>query len=572
MSRILEEKRSKSAEQSLYRILRAKILASMILVPVAPFILVVIIGFHHFAGSLQSTTISRLIRIVDDHRRTIELFLNERKTDLQFVADSYRFDDLARPAMLEEVFRNLQKKSVAFVDLGIFDESGVHIAYSGPYKLTGKVYREAEWFKEVMKKGYYVSDVFLGYRQVPHFVVALLKKDKDQVWVIRATIDTLLFNDIVEKVRIGKTGESYILNKDGLFQTERRSGGALMEKDTDGMVSLQPHPKTMTFVKRDASGEIYLYSTTWLKDNNWLLVVRQEKADAFKALRSATYMVILISILGGVTIVAMAFYMTNRIFTELRRIEDEKSQLSQQLIIASRLAEIGEMSAGFAHEINNPLQIIRAEQTLIETIIEELKEKGDLKGSEELKELEDSLRQIRVQTDRCGGITQALLKFAREKETEPTAVDLKRFLPEVIGLVIRKADVEGIDVQQVISDDIPLLHVDASQLQQVLVNLLNNAIYAIVEQHGTAGGRLEISAKATDGRVEIAVMDNGFGISPENMEKIFTPFFTTKPVGRGTGLGLSVCYSIIEKMGGVLGVQSEQGKGSTFTIHLPVNR
>jgi two-component system NtrC family sensor kinase len=556
-------------KQGDYKRLSLKILASMILVPVVPFVLVVFVSFHHFAGSLQSTTISSLIRIVDDHRRTIELFLTERKTDLQFVADSFGFDDLTRPALLQEVFRNLQKKSVAFVDLGIFDESGVHIAYSGPYELTGKVYREAEWFKEVIKKGYYVSDVFLGYRQVPHFVVALVKKDKDRAWVIRATIDTLLFNDIVEKARIGKTGESYILNKDGLFQTERRSGGGLMEKDTDGMANLLPHQGTRTFVEKDVAGETYLYATMWLKDNNWLLVVRQEKADAFKALRSATYMVILISILGGFTIVAMAFYMTNRIVTEMRRIDEEKSRLSQQLIVAGRLAEIGEMSAGFAHEINNPLQIIRAEQTLIETIVSEMKEQGELKESEEMEEIEDSLRQIRVQTDRCGGITQALLKFAREKETAPAAVDLKRFLPEVIGLVIRKADVEGIDVQQVVSDDIPLIQVDASQLQQVLVNLLNNAIYAIVEQHGAAGGKLEISAKAAGGRVEIAVTDNGCGISPENIEKIFAPFFTTKPVGRGTGLGLSVCYSIIEKMGGIFGVQSEEGRGATFTIHLP---
>ncbi|MFH1626033.1 MAG: ATP-binding protein [Pseudomonadota bacterium] len=553
-----------------YKTLRMKILTSMILVPVIPFILVIIIGFYYFTTSLQTKTISKMTRTVEDHCQMIRFFLNERKSDLQFIADSNTFSYLSQPESLKRVLYNLQKKSNAFVDLGVFNEAGIHVAYCGPYELAGKVYREAEWFKEVMKTGYYISDVFLGYRKVPHFVIALVKKEKRETWVIRATIDTLIFNTMVEKVRIGKTGEAYILNKDGLFQTERRSGGSLMEKDADNVHHLVAHTGVRTFVEKNATGEPYLYATTWLKDDNWLLVVRQGKADAFLALRSATYLVLLIGILGGGTIISTAFYMANRIIRQMERGDEEKSQLSQQLIIASRLAEIGEMSAGFAHEINNPLQIIRAEQTLIETILSDLQERDELKESEDTAELQDSLHQIKIQVDRCGEITQAVLKFARETESVPRTVDLKSFIPEVIGLVVRKAGVEGIAIAQEISDTIPPINADTSQLQQVLVNLLNNAIYAIVEQHGSSGGELRVGARSADARIEISVTDNGCGIGPENIEKIFTPFFTTKPVGKGTGLGLSVCYGIIDKMGGVIGVQSEKGKGTTFTIHLPV--
>jgi len=243
--------------------------------------------------------------------------------------------------------------------------------------------------------------------------------------------------------------------------------------------------------------------------------------------------------------------------------------LSQQLIIASRLAEIGEMSAGFAHQINNPLQIIHSEQSLIETILSDLCERGGLKESKDFKELEDSNHQIKVQIDRCAEITQAILKFARQKETVTREVDLRKFTPEVIGLFVRKAGVEGITIKKDFSVDVPLIHADVSQLQQVLVNLFNNAIDAIIERHGSEGGELKIGVRSTDGAVEITVTDNGCGISPENMEKIFTPFFTTKPIGKGTGLGLSVCYGIIDKMGGVIEFSTEKGKGTTFTIHLP---
>jgi two-component system, NtrC family, sensor kinase len=106
----------------------------------------------------------------------IESFLRERKADLGFVISSYRFEELSDPQQLYSVFKNLQEKSATFVDLGIFNEEGIHVAYHGPYRLVGKDYSQEDWFKQVMKQGYYVSDIFLGYRRIPHFIIALLGK------------------------------------------------------------------------------------------------------------------------------------------------------------------------------------------------------------------------------------------------------------------------------------------------------------------------------------------------------------------------------------------------------------
>jgi two-component system, NtrC family, sensor kinase len=194
---------------------------------------------------------------------------------------SYRFEELSDPQTLYRVFKNLQEKSATFVDLGIFNEEGIHVAYHGPYRLVGRDYSQEDWFKQVMKQGYYVSDIFLGYRRIPHFIIALCREETGREWVIRATIDTYMFTDLVEKVRIGKTGEAYILNAEGVFQTARRSGGDLMERDQDQIVTPAPQNEIRTFVKKDAKGEAYLYATTWLRDKDWMLVVRQEEADAF---------------------------------------------------------------------------------------------------------------------------------------------------------------------------------------------------------------------------------------------------------------------------------------------------
>lgn len=316
-----------------------------------------------------------------------------------------------------------------------------------------------------------------------------------------------------------------------------------------------------------------MYATTWLKNRQWQLVVRQEKADVFKALRTATYLIIIISVVGGVLIIGVAFYLTDRIVRRMQRLDAEKDQLSEQLIRASRLAELGEMSAGFAHEINNPLQIIKNEQTLIEMLTAELKQKGELKVSENLSEIEDSFKQINLQISRCAEITQAILKFGRKTEAVWQDIELNSFIPEVTAMVAKKASVNGIAIAQHLPDEPIYVHVDPSQLQQVFLNLFNNAIDAVIERYKGNGGKISVETVSTDNsRVSIQIRDNGCGISPENLKKIFSPFFTTKPVGKGTGLGLSVCFGIINNMGGSMQISSDLGNGTTFTISLPAGQ
>lgn len=553
-----------------YTNMKKTILSRMILTPVIPFLMVLSIGFYYFASSIENSTVATMRRIIGDHSHMIESFLEERKNDLEFIQNSSSFKDLKDSEKLYEVFENLQKKSDTFMDLGVFNEDGLHVAYQGPYKLEGKIYKQAKWFKEVMNQGWYISDIFLGFRRVPHFIIAITRLEEGKKWVIRATIDTCKFNELVEKVRIGKTGEAYLLNQKGIFQTERRSGGNFMADDPDFLKYPEVHKGIDTFIKKDSRGDKYLYATTWIKDNKWLLIVRQEKADAFKALNFAAYLIILITILGGTGIIGAAFYLTGNMVRRIENTDAEKEQLGQQLIRASRMAEIGEMATGIAHEINNPLQIMTSEHALIEANMAELKEAGELKESESLAEIEDSLNQITLQISRCSQITHSVLKFGRKSEPVLKDINLKEFIPEVANMVEKKASVEGIDVNQEIAEDTPLIHGDPSQLQQVFLNLYNNAIDAILLNHSAGGGKLIITAGMQEnGEVEISVKDNGGGISPENLNKIFSPFFTTKPVGKGTGLGLSVCYGIIDSMGGKLEATSEKGVGTTFSIHLP---
>lgn len=557
--------------ENYYRSIGRLILLSMIFVPAIPFVLSFGIGYCHFNRSLETGTIASMKRIVGDHRQMIESFLDERVNDLVFLMASTGFSEMSSQEVLLATYQRLRVTSPAFIDLGVFDENGRHVTYHGPYALKGRNYREEDWFRAVMREDVYISDIFLGYRHVPHFIIAVARTDENRRWVVRATIDSGMFSNLVEGVRIGRTGEAFLLNAEGALQTRPRSGGELMDRHP--MSSLQLPEKNndiLTYIAESRNGVPHLYATTWLRNKEWLLVVRLEKADAFSALRSAVYGVAPIALLGIFIMVAVAFYLTGRIVSRMREMDTEKEALGHQLIRAQRLAELGEMAAGFAHEINNPLQIIRSEHALIRMVLNDLREAEILAPSESLTDLEDSLAQISLQIDRCAAITQSILKFGRQGAPAIQDVDLRSFIPQVVHMVEKKASVNGVSITCDVAENTPPVHGDPGQLQQVLLNLFNNALDAIDARSGAAGGLLCVESRpAGEKRVVIRVSDTGCGIPAEDLKKVFSPFFTTKPVGKGTGLGLSVCYGIIESMGGGMAVESEADQGTTFIIQLP---
>lgn len=552
--------------------IRRLIFSCMFLVPAVPFLAILMIGYFYFSTSLENGAVSFMQRVVSDQGRIIDAFLAERKADLEFVLQYTPSSELQHPEALSRILGLLRKKSTAFVDLGVFDESGLHIAYEGPYALAGKNYKDSDWFKEVMSKGTYISDVFMGYRQVPHFIIAVMRSGGNKKWILRATIDTEFFSSLVESVRIGDTGEVYLLNAKGTYQTISRGAVDLMQKDDDAGKYPVDARQVSTFIQSDARGSVYLYAVMDLEEKNWRLVARQEKADAFRTLRAAAHRIILTAVTGGLVIFLAAFGLTRYIVSKIIRIGKEKDALEKQLIRASRLAELGEMSAGFAHEVNNPLQIMKSELGLIQLLWEDLLANNSIQPSEDTVQIEDCLNQLQLQIDRCGNITHGILQFARHGTPNPQTVDLTSFITQVALMVTKRAAVNGITLNQKISETSLPVFADPGQLQQVLLNLINNAMDAALEKHEGRGGLVEIRAGEQDaGMIEVSVHDNGMGIREENKKRVFTPFFTTKPVGKGTGLGLSVCYGIIESMGGTMNFSSGAGEGSIFNIVLPRN-
>ncbi len=222
------------------------------------------------------------------------------------------------------------------------------------------------------------------------------------------------------------------------------------------------------------------------------------------------------------------------------------------------MAAIGRLGAGVAHEINNPLSIINQKAGLIKDYLmlsEELPPKDKLVGL---------VNSVLKSAERCGGITHRLLGFAKHMEVQWSNIDLDELLKDVLSFLEKEASYRSITIDFNYPEEPPTIISDRAQLQQVFLNIINNAFAAMDD-----GGHLEIRIEAVgDDTVAVCVTDDGSGISDDDMTRIFDPFFTTKK-GTGTGLGLSITYGIVQKLGGHVSVKSKVGEGTSFTITLP---
>ena len=233
---------------------------------------------------------------------------------------------------------------------------------------------------------------------------------------------------------------------------------------------------------------------------------------------------------------------------------EQRRLMQKQMAQADKLASIGELSSGIAHEINNPLGIILGYTQLL------------LRGEDPQSARSEDLKTIEKHVQSCKAIVEDLLNFARTSRSRKERLNIHPIIEDVIGFVRHHSNLENIQIETRLSPNVPPVLIDEKKIKQVLINLLMNAIHAV-----TPTGTISIATgfKEKTGRIIVEVTDNGHGIAKENLSRIFDPFFTTKPTGEGTGLGLSVSYGIVKGHGGNITVKSVPGQGATFMLTLP---
>lgn len=242
----------------------------------------------------------------------------------------------------------------------------------------------------------------------------------------------------------------------------------------------------------------------------------------------------------------------------------ELRETQEQLVQAGKLAALGQLAAGVAHEINNPLAGIMGYAQLLTEKLQRAAREGVT--SEDIPRFISYVENMEKQSQRCKHIVQNLLKFARAStQEEMSEIDCNRVIEETLGLIAHQLEQSSIDVVTHYDPQLPRVYAQEGKLQQVITNIVINAMQAI-EQRGS----ITISTAQRQDRVVVTIRDTGVGIPTEHLNKVFEPFFTTKELGKGTGLGLSVTYGLVHEMGGRIELESAVGQGTTFTIALPV--
>jgi len=557
-------KETPGEDTAYYASLTRKMMIVIIAVSLTPLILISALTRHYFQAAYSEKVISQLEERLLRHRQIIDDFLTERLGALRVQANSAQFGMLLDNKVLQERLVLVQEEfGRSFEDLGIVNEQGVQVAYAGPHELQGANYGDAPWFKQAIQRDSFASDVFSGLRGYPHLVIAVRREFEGQKWLLRASIDFERFKTLVASAGMGSTGVGFIVNSKGEYQTA---------VPTNFTGNLEPFTKfagtdpsageqVRTMEQADSAGGNYLYLMTRLKDGQWVLGYAQATDEAFSEMLVARRTAIAVFVIGTLGIILGAVILSRRMVNRIAEVVHEKQVINEQLVEAGKLASLGEMAAGIAHEINNPVGIMVEEAGWMQDLLED-----ENLNEENLSEFKRSLHKIGTQGRRCKEITHKLLSFARK--TDPTAKtsQLNDLIKEVVGLSEQRARYSNVKIGTDLQDDLPTIHVSPSEMQQVLLNMMNNSMDAL----GNKGGTVHITSRQDGAFVVVDVADNGSGIPQEHLTKIFEPFFTTKPVGKGTGLGLSICYGILKKLGGDIRVDSEVGQGTTFHIFVPL--
>jgi two-component system, NtrC family, sensor kinase len=537
----------------------------------APLTLVSLLSHYQYENLLQEEELDQLVLNLEEAQLTIEHFVSELESVIKFVARDDRYEELLDPTELQALFVRLKNEYPGFADIEVVDSEGNQKAYFGNYSLGKYNYTDQTWYKEVIQHGVYISSIFTGFRHVPHFVIAVSRKysGNQKHWVLRVTIEGQTLQHFIDTIRTSYADDMFLVDSEGIAQTQPLKYGQIGERcilhsiaGEKEQVFFSKMSNEMTIVKKTVDKQKINHAAVSLVNAPWKLVLIKEQY--LHASSWTNFKIKLVTMF--LTCVVIAFFVVFEISTaitnHLRESDRKRQQLYSEAEHSNKLASVGRLAAGVAHEINNPLSIINQKTGLVQDFMEF---SGDF---EHKKAMAEALEGIQSSINRCKTITHRLLGFARHTDVERVELDINNLLREVIDFLAKEATYNQIRIAFNLDQNVGKIISDRGPLQQVFLNITNNAIDAIGD-HGT----IILSSKQVDQQhVLIQITDDGPGMSEEVRDRIFEPFFTTKETGKGTGLGLSITYGLVRKLGGDIKVISEIGEGTTFEITLPVQQ
>jgi signal transduction histidine kinase len=528
-------------------------------VALVPLIIWALAGYRLHQDTAEAELELRTAQLVSNSWRSVSLFMSERRSVLDFIAHDHSLETLNDKARLAEILDNLNKRFSGFTHLGVIDSSGVQQAYVGSHQLEGVDYSNEPWFRQVLKHGVYISQLVTGFREEPHFDFAVKRKLPDgSFFVLHAALDAQKFNELIAQFEIGEKTDAFVINREGVLQTPSRFYGSVLNKIPSRIPNYSP--KAQVFEPKNDNNERAVIGYAYIPETPFILMIVKQQGElirpwyktgwAFTGILAASILMILLVTL------AVASQLVDRI----HQADQERVDTLHQAEYTNKMVSLGRLASGVAHEINNPLAIINQKAGHIKDIFTLT---DAYKKDPKLISLVDS---VLATVQRCAEVTKGLLNFARHLNVSIQTINLLEIVSEVRSVLAKEAELRYITVGVDLSENIPPFESDRGKLEQIFFNLFNNAMAAMKD-----GGRLEIEARREDTDfVSITFSDNGPGIAEADLKYVFEPFFYDRTGESGMGLGLAVTYALVQEIGGQISVQSELGRGTRFSIRLPL--
>ncbi len=524
-----------------------------------PLVIMTAIDYRVSRDATVSEIMLRTAQLTSNTKRSVSYFLNDRKAALKFINYNEPHESLVSEKRLSVILQGLQNSFGGFVDLGVINHRGIQGAYVGPYDLVGKDYSGADWFKQVNLRGIYISDVFSGFRNIPHMVIAVKHEiPEGSFYVLRATLDAASINDLFAGMEISGAGDVFIINRQGVLQTKSREFGHVLDKVSFKVPGYSERSEVRVV---PSENEELVMGYAYIPETSFILMIIKHKALLMAPWNQSRMQIIAFLVISSVVILMVVLGGTTFLVNQIYLADGRRLSAFHQAEYANKMASLGRLSAGVAHEINNPLAIINEKAGLIKDLFNFREE---YKKDSKLMSLIDS---VISSVDRCAEITRRLLNFARRSATSLQEIQLSTVVRDVLNFMGKEAEYRSITIDIDLDETLSRLKSDPGRLQEIFLNLFTNAFAAMED-----GGRLSISAQMTDNKLmKIRVTDTGCGIPQSDISRVFEPFFSTKTGKGGTGLGLAITYGLVKELGGDIQVTSKVGEGTTFILTLPLN-
>ena len=542
-----------------FKQLQTRLILGLVIIFLLPSVLLSLYFHLQFAHTLKKSAMLNLAAVAESQKNSVDLYLQERVINLYNLFHSQEFTLTPTPGDMDNFLQSLKQFNDGFIDIGFINPQGIQTDYAGPYSfLRDMDYQQEPWYQRLLdeNRNYIISDIYPGIREIHHFTIAIRQVIDGSPYVIRAALDPEKLAIFLKAISQGKDVESILINRQGQHQMLASEHN----KFPDHSDYVPSFAVTSGVMEVERNQQALLVAHAWLKEPQWALLAIQPVSTAQAGTQQAR-VILFISLAGFSLLISVVIYYTiNKLVNNARRMAEKGQQLEEMLAHAAKLASIGELASGVAHEINNPLAIIMATSGIIRDM---LNPEFGLDHSPEAVRKE--LATIDAAAVRVKGITRKLQDMGGNRTLSSTHCDVNALLEETL-LRLKKVEfkTKHIETMTRYTPDLPKIPGEPNSLRQVFSNILINAADAIDQK-----GVITISTGLQENRVSVTITDTGKGIPLENLKRIFNPFFTTKGAGKGTGLGLSIAASIVKYMGGTIKVNSVLGTGSSFTILLP---